>query len=76
MKKYQFHLYCNNRLLSSPICELADIHAASYQAMFFLSGEYDGFYDTVRFYRIDHNRLHTQVYKISKDIEQTDNMQP
>lgn len=69
MSSYVFNKYCSDRLLSTEIAEFKDIAEASNYAMSLLSRESDLFFDKIRFYRENPNRVHRVVYIAQKSIE-------
>lgn len=69
MSSYVFNKYCSDRLLSTEIAEFKDIMEASNYAMSLLSRESDLFFDKIRFYRENPNRIHRVAYIAQKSIE-------
>lgn len=72
MKVFIFKVYISNKLVSTYEYELPGIQSACLIAESLLDTSNDRFYDKVRFFQYDTNRLMTSAYCLERYIESTE----
>lgn len=70
MRAYRFMCYTHNSLKAVFEADHPNVASACVTAEFLLSPESDSFYDKVRFFQIDANKIHASVYILERNVEQ------